>query len=71
MSAVLTAVAGVAAPSRAIVNLFFGQTAYVTNLGSNNVSVINAFINTVTATVAVGHQQHGVALARTPGCGCL
>ena len=37
------------------------QNAYITNAGSNNVSVIAAATNTVTATIAVGSRPQGVA----------
>ena len=47
----LTAPAGQAAPF-----------AYITNQSSNNVSVIDAASNTVTATVAVGAVPTGVAV---------
>ena len=36
--------------------------AYITNQGSNNVSVIDTATNTVVATVAVGNQPFGVAV---------
>ena len=36
--------------------------AYITNLGSNNVSVINTTTNTVTAAVNVGTAPIGVAI---------
>src|ERR1035438_3795977 len=38
------------------------QFAYITNSGSNNVSVINTATNTVTATVNVGSGPFGVAV---------
>jgi len=41
--------------------------AYVTNLFSNSVSVINTASNTVVATVGVGNFPAGVAI--TPGIG--
>ena len=37
--------------------------AYVTNSGSNNVSVIDTSTNTVTATIAVGNVPEGVAVS--------
>lgn len=37
--------------------------AYVTNSGSNNVSVIDTSTNTVTATIAVGNVPQGVAIS--------
>ena len=40
----------------------FGKSAYVTNTGTNDVSVINLASNTVTATVAVGSDPRGVAI---------
>jgi YVTN family beta-propeller protein len=39
-----------------------GETAYVVNLGSNDVSVIDTADNTVTGTVAVGGDPSGVAI---------
>jgi YVTN family beta-propeller protein len=36
--------------------------AYVTNAGSNNISVINTAKNTVTATVFVGDAPSGIAI---------
>src|SRR5271157_1946700 len=36
--------------------------AYITNSGSNNVSVIDTATNTVTATVSVGYNPIGVAV---------
>ena len=36
--------------------------AYITNWGSNTVSVINTATNTVTATVPVGTEPEGVAV---------
>jgi YVTN family beta-propeller protein len=41
------------------------QNAYITNQGSNNVSVIATASNTVTATIPVGHAPGGVSLAGT------
>lgn len=38
------------------------SVAYVANLGSNNVSVINTSSNTVSATINVGSQPNGVAI---------
>jgi YVTN family beta-propeller protein len=38
------------------------QNAYITNFGSNTVSVINTATNTVTATIPVGVEPHGVAV---------
>jgi YVTN family beta-propeller protein len=40
-----------------------GTTAYVTNLGTNNVSVINTATNMVTATIAAGTEPIGVAVS--------
>lgn len=40
-----------------------GAFAYVTNIISNNVSVINTVTNTVVATVAVGINPLGVAIS--------
>ncbi len=40
-----------------------GTTAYITNYGSNSVSVINTATNTVTATIAVGSSPVGVAVS--------
>src|SRR5580658_7701792 len=41
----------------------YSQTlAYVANLGSNNVSVINTTSNSVVATVNVGSQPNGIAI---------
>lgn len=37
-----------------------GSLAYVTNLGSNNVSVINTSTNTVLATIPVGSEPYGI-----------
>ncbi|MCH8871177.1 HYR domain-containing protein, partial [candidate division KSB1 bacterium] len=55
-----------------LLGMLFGSTpapaqtfAYVTNLSSNNVSVIATASNTVVATVAVGSSPFGVAI--TPG----
>jgi len=46
-----------------------GQFAYVTNLDSNNVSVIQTSSNTVVATVPVGNGPQSVAIAPTvPFC---
>src|SRR3984893_491469 len=39
------------------------QNIYITNQGSNNVSVIDTATNTVTATIPVGSQPQGVAVA--------
>ncbi|PFY28605.1 PQQ-dependent protein, partial [Bacillus toyonensis] len=39
-----------------------GQFAYVANLGSNNVSVINTVSNTVVATIPVGLSPRNVAI---------
>jgi YVTN family beta-propeller protein len=39
------------------------QNAYITNQGSNTVSVIDTATNTVTATIPVGSQPVGVAVA--------
>ena len=39
-----------------------GNFAYVTNFGSNSVTVIGKADNTVTATVGVGTNPHGVAI---------
>ncbi|WP_176542434.1 YncE family protein, partial [Bacillus toyonensis] len=39
-----------------------GQFAYVANLGSNNVSVINTVSNTVVATIPVGLNPRSVAI---------
>ena len=39
-----------------------GAYAYVTNEGSNSVSVINTATNTVTATIPVGTEPYGVAV---------
>ena len=41
--------------------------AYITNVSSNNVSVIDTASNTVTATVPVGIQPIGVAVAPSGG----
>jgi len=38
-----------------------GTNIYVTNYGSNNVSVIDPATNTVTATITVGTDPNGVA----------
>jgi YVTN family beta-propeller protein len=38
------------------------QNAYITNQGSNNVSVIATASNTVTATIPVGHAPGGVSV---------
>ena len=41
-----------------------GTTAYVTNIGSNNVSVINTTTNTVTSTITgLGNGPYGVAFS--------
>ena len=37
--------------------------AYITNYESNNVSVVDTATSTVTATVAVGYEPYGVAVA--------
>ncbi|WP_332881704.1 hypothetical protein [Methanosarcina horonobensis] len=39
-----------------------GNKVYVTNSGSNTVSVIDTATNTVTATVNLGHHPTGVAI---------
>src|ERR1700730_5117395 len=39
------------------------QNAYITNAGSNNVSVIDTATNTVTATITVGSVPVGVAIS--------
>src|SRR5215470_6788216 len=41
----------------------FAQNAYITNTGSNTVSVINTATNTVTATIPVGNGPLGVTVA--------
>jgi YVTN family beta-propeller protein len=40
-----------------------GSKVYVTNIGSNTVSVINTATNTVMGTVAVGNSPHGVSVS--------
>jgi YVTN family beta-propeller protein len=40
------------------------QNAYITNLGSNSVSVIDTATNTVTATIPVGVGPYGVAVSQ-------
>ena len=40
-----------------------GTKVYVTNYGSNTVSVIDTATNTVTATVTVGTNPRGVAVS--------
>jgi YVTN family beta-propeller protein len=40
-----------------------GTKAYVANMGSNNVSVIDTANNTVTATVNVGKEPNGVSVS--------
>jgi YVTN family beta-propeller protein len=48
----------------AITRLAHGQQcAYVTNLGSNSVSVINTTAHAVTTTIAVGNNPDGIAVA--------
>ncbi|MDT7642065.1 MAG: hypothetical protein QOC83_6353 [Pseudonocardiales bacterium] len=44
-----------------------GRHAYVTNNGSNDVSVIDTVSNAVTATVVVGHQPANVAITPNGG----
>lgn len=39
-----------------------GPYAYITNYGSNNVSVINTAKDTVLATIAVGYGPYGVTV---------
>jgi YVTN family beta-propeller protein len=39
------------------------QNAYITNEGSNSVSVIDTATNTVIATIPVGGEPHGVAVS--------
>ena len=39
------------------------QNAYITNLGSDNLSVIATATNTVTATIPVGREPYGVAVS--------
>ena len=41
----------------------FAQSAYITNAGANNVSVVSIARNTVTATVPLGADSLGVAVA--------
>jgi len=43
-----------------------GTRAYVTNFGSNTVSVINTATNTVEATLGVGDAPSHVAIANVP-----
>jgi YVTN family beta-propeller protein len=40
------------------------QNAYITNLGSNSVSVIDTATNTVTVTIPVGVGPYGVAVSQ-------
>ena len=40
------------------------QNAYITNYGSNTVSVIATATNAVTATIPVGNEPFGVAVSR-------
>ena len=55
----LAVAAALAAGSGGLAN---AQYAYVANLGSNNVSVINLATNTVTTTLGVGTTPNGVAV---------
>jgi YVTN family beta-propeller protein len=41
------------------------QNAYITNMGSNNVSVINTATNTVIATIPIGSLPFAVAVSLT------
>ena|ERR1700730_7177537 len=43
------------------------QNAYITNLGSNTVSVIDTATNKVTATIPVGFSPYGVAVSPDGG----
>ena len=43
------------------------QNAYITNLGSNTVSVIDTKTNKVTATIPVGAGPHGLCVWPQPG----
>jgi YVTN family beta-propeller protein len=52
------AVAGILGVAQAL-----AQNAYITNFGSNTVSVINTRTNIATATIPVGSQPFGVAVS--------
>ncbi len=55
----VVAVAGLLGPAQSL-----AQNAYITNFGSNNVSVIDTATNTVTAAIPVGGAEpYGVAVA--------
>jgi YVTN family beta-propeller protein len=46
-----------------IIKIANAQTAYVTNAGSNSVSVVNVATNSVTATITVGNGPYGVSVS--------